>query len=83
MYFEKGEYVRSSQQVNSSDKKTFVDNEIKPGTKLEVIDLLVKVRYGNKTMIVSESSLDAIMSETSDTNNDFMGAFSNLFGGKF
>ena len=83
MYFEKGEYVRSSQQVNSSDKKTFVDNEIKPGTKLEVIDLLVKVRYGNKTMIVSESSLDSIVLETSDTNNDFMGAFSNLFGGKF
>ena len=83
MYFEKGDYVRSSQQVNSSDKKTFVDNEIKPGTKLEVVDILVKVRYGNKTMIVSESSLDPIIPETSDTNNDFMGAFSNLFGNKF
>ena len=83
MYFEKGDYVRSSQQVNSADKKTFVDNKIKPGTKLEVVDLLVKVRYGNKTMIVSESSLDAIISETSDTNNDFMETFSNLFGGKF
>ena len=82
MYFEKGDYVRSSQQVNSADKKTFVDNEIKPGTKLEVIDLLVKVRYGNKTMIVSESSLDVIIPKSSDGNPDFMETFSNLFGGK-
>ena len=82
MYFGKGDYVRSSQQVNSADKKTFVDNEIKPGTKLEVIDILVKVRYGNTTMIVSESSLDSIMSETSDNNTDFADVFSSMFGGK-
>ena len=80
MYFEKGEYVRSSQQVNSADKKTFVDNKIKPGTKLEVVDILVKVRYGNTTMIVSESSLDSIISESS--NDDFMDVFSSMFGGK-
>ena len=82
MYFEKGDYVRSSQQVNSADKKTFVDNKIKPGTKLEVIDILVKVRYGNTTMIVSESSLDSIISEPSNDNTDFADVFSSMFGGK-
>ena len=82
MYFEKGEYVRSSQQVNSADKKTFVDNKIKPGTKLEVIDTLVKVRYGNTTMIVSESSLDSIIPEKYNDNPDFADVFSSMFGGK-
>jgi hypothetical protein len=73
--------AKNNRDVCRADRQTFIDNNVNPGHELIVVDVLVKVRYGNKTMIVNKQSLQKNKLYTNNNSNDKTVDFlSDMFG---
>jgi hypothetical protein len=73
--------AKNNRDVCRADRQTFIDNNVNPGHELIVIEVLIKVQYGNKTMIVNKQSLQKNKSYTNNNSTDkTVDFFSDMFG---